>query len=267
MDLRDIERAEWRKQRDFVEEILRHVPDGSKISFCKEFLERLLFDDIRSLNDVVYYNGEIVNLNKFTVDLPFKVPVWSGEFLKKLDLSEVSFEDVLWDSRCHIDVDSSVDQSICYSNTNARIDFSCAKRNRDGQVCLFGVDFSGTNLICFEAVDDMVQCSFSKCGLTKNDVHFSEQCVESCDFSYNNFFDMNVSCQDLDGMIENNSFIETKLHIDVPFCMLSDQVKKSFVKQVIQGRFYGCYCNGEFIYYAKRYGLWQGKRYIQKVLE
>lgn len=39
-------------------------------------------------------------------EIKIKLPVWSGEFLQKLDLSQVDFEDVFW---CFMEMDANLD--------------------------------------------------------------------------------------------------------------------------------------------------------------
>ena len=55
---------------------------SKRIKINKEFLEELLF--------------EIVYIERDNIKYKIKVPVWSGLFLKMIDLSEVDFSDVAW---------------------------------------------------------------------------------------------------------------------------------------------------------------------------
>lgn len=67
--------------RKYIEEILIKIPEGKKVHIDKEILEILLF--------------EKVIVNKKTKEF-FNIPIWSGNFLSKIDLSEISFENVSW---------------------------------------------------------------------------------------------------------------------------------------------------------------------------
>lgn len=69
------------KLREFVEEQLKKVPAGKRLVLPNETLEQLLFEEV------------VVNEKE---DIRVKFPVWSGKFLRKLDLSRVSFENVDW---------------------------------------------------------------------------------------------------------------------------------------------------------------------------
>ena len=78
--------------RKIVEQKLESIPKGYRIHLDKEMIEELLFD-VRT---------EKLNPNTVVKEMankPVKVKYieWSGDFLSKIDLSEVSFEDVFWD--------------------------------------------------------------------------------------------------------------------------------------------------------------------------
>ena len=88
-----------------IKSALSKVQGNQKIKYGKDELEMLLFDRIR-------IGGKIV-----------KLPVWSGEFLSKLDLSEVDFSDVFWDFlSTKLKEEYPEIKEVCYSNTNAKID-------------------------------------------------------------------------------------------------------------------------------------------------
>ncbi len=67
--------------RNLIEENVTNIPEGQKLQLDKKILEDLLFETI-------------------TIDkekgLILKLPVWSGNFLKKIDLSQVDFSNVSW---------------------------------------------------------------------------------------------------------------------------------------------------------------------------
>ena len=118
-----------RKLRSIVEEKLSDIKDNSeKIKFDSELLEQLIFDEMTvSLSDK---------------SLVFKYPVWTGKILQKLDLSELSFDNVFWGAdsivesiingseffKKKLDEDGIIkgenDLLIDFSNTNADIDFT-----------------------------------------------------------------------------------------------------------------------------------------------
>ena len=139
MKLSKKDKQELRKS---VEVLLNASPDNKKIQLSNETLDQLLFDTY------------VIDEKK---GIKMKIPVWSGDFLRKLDLSRVSFEDVSWAIQWDIMTDRDIyfdeefgkllyeklsklefsllkdDYYVCYANTNARIDFSKsfdAKYNR-----------------------------------------------------------------------------------------------------------------------------------------
>jgi len=63
-----------------IEEQLKNVPDGQRISLDNELLEELLFDKY------------VIDEEKGVI---VKLPIWSGEVLRKIDLSKISFENVM----------------------------------------------------------------------------------------------------------------------------------------------------------------------------
>ncbi len=119
--------------REKVEAKLKRVAKGKRIKLDKQLLEFLLFDE------------ETMDKEK---GLKAKVPVWSGEFLQKIDLSEVDFTNVLWSTRDNSD----------FYDTNAKIDLtkSFEAITRKAIILNFcdfgGLDFSSLDLSGIEQV-------------------------------------------------------------------------------------------------------------------
>mgnify|MGYP003310109310 CR=1 FL=1 len=148
--------------RAFVEEELNKVPEGKKMKLSKETLEKLLFEEI------------VVNEEK---NITVKFPIWSGKFLRKLDLSEIDFENVSWHAlhffkkfKC-TDKDIFTDiffglhdddfekrieellklkrlynKEVDYSGTNVSIDLSKSFERRFFGDWVSGCNFSGCNV-------------------------------------------------------------------------------------------------------------------------
>ena len=74
------------KLRTRIVKELKGVPAAKKIKLDKDLLEFLLFDELEYT----------VNNGKETTTLKPRIPVWSGEFLRHIDLSEVDFTNVTW---------------------------------------------------------------------------------------------------------------------------------------------------------------------------
>lgn len=153
--------------RKIIEERLQDVPQGQRIHIDKKILEELLFD--------------ILSFNLGNKLYKMKKPVWSGDFLSKIDLSEISFEDVSWknpyeyndgfDMMFYHEIEENLGgreqylkyckfldlldskyegegfTPIKYINTNAEIDFKESWEYKIAKVIyISGCDFSGTNL-------------------------------------------------------------------------------------------------------------------------
>lgn len=155
--------------RTKIEEQLENVPDGERIQLEKNLLEELLFET----RVVEFRGGEIKKVS-------VKYLVWSGPFLSKIDLSDISFDDVLWDVKRYSPdgyeklygfqnlYEEYGITCIDLSNTNAKIDFSRA----------FGSDLDDVDL-------NISYCNFSNTDLSNNFINYSFD-AEYCDFSNTN---------------------------------------------------------------------------------
>ena len=137
--------------RYLIEEKLVDVPEGERIHLDKELLEQLLFEtSLVELSDIDEMTGKKIIAKNL---------IWSGSFLSKIDLSEVSFDDVIWNVIYDEGVYFANDEINLYekygikeinlSNTNAKIDFSKSfgrKYKNDWEVELMCCNFSSTNL-------------------------------------------------------------------------------------------------------------------------
>lgn len=72
------ERFIYRKE---IETLLRTDFKNKKVKISKDLLEQLLFEEI------------VLNEKR---NIVIKLPIWSGEFLQQIDLSEVDFSNVSW---------------------------------------------------------------------------------------------------------------------------------------------------------------------------
>lgn len=126
--------------RQMIEEKIKKVPQGKRLYINKDLLEKLIFEQETN--------------NRKNV----KIPVWTGEFLSKIDLSEISFENVSFYS--------PDDNYIILKNTNAIIDLN--KIYNPGLVK--HANLSGTKLIgnLIESYDaDLSNCGLSAVNLMK----------------------------------------------------------------------------------------------------
>lgn len=95
--------------RKMIEKELENVPDGMRKKLPKDMLEELIFrSDVKidgefACNDLFLVEDSLVEGEANNVETKIndilckcKFPVWTGKFLSKLDLSELSFEGVVW---------------------------------------------------------------------------------------------------------------------------------------------------------------------------
>lgn len=224
----------------FVEQLQKVLPEKGRVPFDKKLLEELIFDKYK------LGNGKVV-----------KVPVWTGEFLSKIDLSEVSFDDVVWD-------DDLIGRKIEYYSddpnyrvnlfiTNAKIDFSKAYWGSKESKCLsnlsfFGTDLSNSNI---DIIDSFKQCNFTcskinidskdrlskfeNCNLFSNDLSKIEIYIMEC-------YDMIKKSISLNG--NNISGTGLKFTIDVKLDKKDVKLCETLKDKISKGYFSGCYING-----------------------
>lgn len=130
--------------------------------------------------------------------------IWSGSFLSKIDLSEISFDGVIWNvTYCAEEYFNNNSKNlyqeygvtmIDLSNTNAKIDFSKAfgSEFKDSSVgvevicCNFSNTNLSNNLIDYDFVAE--ECNFSNTGLgvnfkSESDIGFYSSILSGLDFS------------------------------------------------------------------------------------
>jgi len=123
-----------KKFRKIFEAKLENYTKKKPLTFDEELkelidLEELLFERYE------FEDGKII-----------KIPVWTGEFLQKLDLSEISFENVLWDVSKYGDYlskDIPGVSSVDLVNTNANIHLA---RPQTSFNIMSNCNFEGTDL-------------------------------------------------------------------------------------------------------------------------
>ena len=186
MSLDIYERENLRKS---VEEILEKSPEDQRVPISKNLLEQLLFEEV------------ILNEEE---NIVIKLPVWSGEFLQKIDLSQVDFSNVSWSALYYLakyknffDHMNPITDYICQFNKNNKFDNREVILNRlmkiENLERLFEgrVNYSGTNANIdlsksFEALHcDMINvsgCEFKGCKVvfSKKLNNFN---LNDCDFT------------------------------------------------------------------------------------
>lgn len=211
------------------------------ISIENELLEKLIFD---------------TRIDKKTGDI-IKYPVWTGEFLDKIDLSEVDFSNVCWDAR-----DEAYDESGHYidlSSTNAKIDFntSYGKIIRNCNFC------ECQDLLNIDTMEQIYNSDFSNCDIDICPLLDKIQGIKS-DNDYKNYVFQNsklngcqICCYDYNFNIDkcdylsivNSNFTGTTINF---ICDLSNKATLEKVLEMIKNnRIGGCYLNGKYVHTKK----------------
>lgn len=203
------------KLRKEVEKKLALVPEGERIELPKETLEQLLFEfcDLKLSDD-----GK---------GLGVKYLVWSGEFLKKVDLSNVSFEKVFWNvlGDPYSNYSCFGVKRIHLSGTNVRIDF---EKTFSGINSISGCNFSGVdlsnNVIDISSYDcvSISDSNFDNTGIKFicEDVALNPGIFQLSNSSFRNvdFFNLTIDVSDFeyggDHDIRNCDFYNSGLKID-----------------------------------------------------
>lgn len=247
-------------------EKLKKVPDGKKVHLDKELLESLLFKTIT-------YNR---NTNE-----KLKVPVCGGEFLRKIDLSEVSFEDVAWslvvsESYDHPEDsyqefmdeeswkkmddllpkfnDSNESLITDYSWTNAKIDFKKSfEFKKTGKFHLNFCNFEGVDLSDNDMsyLENAFECNLSNTGIIlKPEMFTGNADVFYCDNLTNvDLSNFKISVEDY--MTQESPFTDCiltntglKLTLDPSDELWNSETQKYELRKNVIPQLCGCFING-----------------------
>ena len=250
-------RCELRKK---VEELLETVPYGQRIKLDEELLNELLFEKKQIIPEQYFKNTEEFFMKGFA-----KVPVWSGEFLRKIDLSMVSFEGVTW---CASDYPAIIQQMnglfdfnsiVDYSYTNANIDFSLSFDARDGMeygrkvMYIINCNFAGVDLSNNDIMDTMIirsNISNTNINLKNAKLHCNNSNLTNVSLANHNINIKDFITEDSYGIVSicgGSIFLNTKLNIVGNIDDLSEKIKKFLYDYIRNGKLNGCYLNGRLI--------------------
>ena len=182
-----------------------------KIHIDKNLLEDLLFE-----TRYVKKTGEKENIIKV------KYLVWSGPFLSKIDLSEVDFNDVEWNVKCHPFICNGVKEYSVYelfnvktidlSNTNAKIDLLKSAKQSD----YFGLELINCNFAKTDLSNNIIQHAYIvNCDLsnTNIDIDLNKCVVQKTNLSNNDFSKYTVTDAYLEDELSKSNFKNTGLNI------------------------------------------------------
>lgn len=188
--------------RDYLLKTLESVPEGERVSLPNDLLDQLIFERAKGYDGLLY-----------------KVPVWTGSFLKKLDLSNISFEKVLWNRT------SECLDELFSSDVQRRLELSY--NIHDYRSCLYDIDFSGTN-VRINSFSNLSTCGMRNCNLEGVD-------LSNSNFTIDDGNDFNVF---------NVNFSKT----GCKFRVLNKLENKSNFKTLLEeDNLAGCYINGVYV--------------------
>lgn len=254
--------------RKKVESLLLNVKEGEKIHLDKDILEELLFDKYLEKS-----KGWAVKFYDVKESILVKYLTWSGDFLQKIDLSEISFDNVMWDVNYYEEKNTCFEvtsnryegvNSINLANTNAHIDFTTSSfGNTYNELC---ISISNCNFANVDLSNNILRnewyiinnSDFSNTGLQidfdKNNLAYLENCnLSGLDFSkYTvNSYHFILDDQDVGFHSENCNFANTGIRIFTRNSENESELYKekidSFRNMLKKGYLNGCYINDKLI--------------------
>lgn len=201
-----------RELRLSIEQELKEVPEGQRVHLDKKLLEELLFDTYIEEFGPNLGEGKLIG-KKVTV----KYLVWSDLFLSKIDLSEVSFDDVMWDVTYNANnffvtgtenryVKNKIN-GISLINTNAKIDFS---KSFSGKYYEYGVELGFSN--CYFTQTDLsnnlidCNCSIDNCGFDNTGLKINLKSKNQIRIYFSDLTGLNFSAYTVDESFFNKYF-------------------------------------------------------------
>lgn len=203
-----------------------------------------------------------------------KLPIWSGDFLSKIDLSEVSFDNVAWsmivprnfdglfelDGIPRIKMGDSFRPHINYSNTNAVIDFKKSWEFKNtGKILIGFCNFSGTDLSNndFEGIR-FVSIFDSWLDNTKLQLHLTETPIaRNSSLDGTDLSKIHISLNAVYDLFRNCTFKDTGLNIDGKEKDLEEIIENYsrplFDREAIIHSLRGCYIHGKKVESIEKY--------------
>lgn len=260
-----MERDRILKLRKDIKWELENYKGQNRLYYSKHVLENILFETFQ----VVFY-GHVLNV---------KVPVWNGEFLSKLDLSQVDFSDCLWaTSFCYdhnangsffgellenirkirqtFSFPNGSDYDFCFKDTNANIDlttsfcYNLEKNRHQGLVFVHSCDFSGSRVRIKESSEvhavNIMSSSLSNTGLNIPggvNLCFRESDMTNLDLSH-------LTINGLDSEFKGTTFKNTGVNVNLDIRKMREYLDIDYnfflqeFKKMLNEYFIGCYVNG-----------------------
>lgn len=241
---------------DLIHQILKtlkNLPEGQRLELPLDLLDDLIFLKIKDKEGVIV-----------------KFPVWTGDFLRKIDLSKLSFENVffthsifsdtslfnssdlskfvfydgdlrvpIYNRLFYVDVDYLID----FSYTNVNIDFSKIYGKTIKRTNFEGVNLSNSNF------DSLTDCSLESCNFSKTKIKNLPNIVSifDCNFSFNDLRDVEFDLTTSLKMKKPNIFTCTNANLKCDLKLLNfgiDDLDFNIYRDIYKGFFDKCRVNG-----------------------
>ncbi len=223
------------KIRKYIIEHIKEIPDDERIKLNKDLLENIIF-----------YDTYVYSI-KLKRNVKARLIVWSGNWLQKIDLSEISFDNVLWDvniiKKFHKDV------NINLAHTNANIDFSKASLSNfdeNNKISLYSCDLTDVDLSKsnYNYIGDAKYCNFSNTNININNL--SDGIFDRCIFNDCNGKGFEIKFDELYRKFFLSSFINAGINITTEDTEIAN-LRRYLTEQIKNGSYQHCYVNGNYI--------------------
>ena len=263
----ELSKQDIEKLRKDIMHHLTNIEIGDNVHIEKGLLERLLFD--------------VVTVDK-EKKVVVKLPVWSGYFLRKIDLREVDFSDVSWcilgnekfkigfndliisSDSVYSEIEKINDKKIDevnaldsnffvdYSCTNAKIDLTKSYEAKHGRYieirdCNFtDLDFSKLDL---SEISELILINSSitnteLCIPSETGIKATKSYLENIDLSTRTINASDYFMKKDDGF-ENCYLNNSKINIKLYSYDFSTQLTQQRLKNAMANNWVGCYVNGK----------------------
>ena len=232
------------EDREKLKKKLDSIPEGKRMVFADEYLD-ILEDLIFDYYDVELGNYPFVKEEYRGKKVEIKYIALDGKYLRKLDLSKVSFENLVWGGskhfknllvNCEYDL---VDVCVDLSGTNASVDFSKSfiSKYLTFPLCIFNCNFNGLDLSKNSLRNFSIHtCDFER---TRIKLVFPEKTTEKAEIYSSNMNGLTtfedwpeIGFQWFDYIFkdENSSFIGTGLKFNFP--VKDSELKTFFLRSI-----------------------------------
>lgn len=291
------ERTKISERRKQLLDYINKHPEKKLIQVDKDELEELLFETNYALGydanlwgqghfklPPIKSKSDIHRIYSCTNDIKknavlAKFPVWTGEFLRRIDLSEIDWSNVVWNPEViseldiiwlydmenflyitkpleiplGLDNDSSIENSVDLSFTNAKIDFSKSfcELALNGANCLYqcnfrGVDLSQSNT---DSISTVLNCDLESTNfkINKNEFYAFSSNLRTIDLTKfkTTFSSSTYGADRFNCCFDNCILTNTGLYVYVNTenCFGDSYYFDNFIKNVEKGYYDGCTLN------------------------